>query len=58
MTVWKWIGLIGSIYLTIAFLASAWKRAEDINNNVKTTTGDYFVRLLWPLFVFFIPGCM
>lgn len=56
MSVWKWIGLIGSVYLGIAFLCSAYKRAEDINNNSSTTTGDYFVGLLWPLVVFFIPG--
>lgn len=55
MTGWKLVGLIASIYLVIAFLCSAYTRAEDINNNEHTSTGDYFVGLLWPLAVFFLP---
>lgn len=56
MTGLKWIGVIVSVYLGIAFLCSAYKRAEDINNNKSTSAGDYFVGLLWPLVVLFIPG--
>jgi hypothetical protein len=56
MTVLNWVELGVSVYLGVSFLIAAFKRAEDMNNNVKTYTKEYFVGMLWPLLVFFIPG--
>ena len=42
--------------MLVYILPAAYKRAVDMNNNCKTDTGDYFVGLLWPLLVFFIPA--
>jgi hypothetical protein len=50
---WLYVGL--AVYLMVAFFGAAYIRANDINNNKNTDTGDYFAPLLWPIGVVFIP---